>query len=111
MGLSVTRLAQLGVAPNAAAFEDLKRQARFLATHLHTAIIYPRRKLKGYQTIRLDTEPGKFLKHILTNLTHICVDADHARDVKSRKSISSIVVAIHGVIVHWIMEWDSPSQD
>ena len=78
MGFSVTRLAQLAVAPNAAAFEGLKRQARFLATHLHTPIMYPRRKLKGYQTIRLETEPGKFLEHVLTNLAHICVDADHA---------------------------------
>ena len=103
MGFSVTRLDQLAVAPNATAFEGLKRQAHFLATHLYTPIMYQQRKLKGYQTIRLGTKPGKFLEHVLTNLTHIYVDADHARDIKSRKSISSIVVAIHGVIVHWIM--------
>ena len=103
IGFTVTRLAQLAVAPNAAAFEGLKRLARHLTTHLHTPIMYPRRKLKGYQTIRLEVEPGKFVEHLITNLAHLYVDADHARDTRTRKSVSSIMAAIYGVIVHWIM--------
>jgi hypothetical protein len=101
-GFAVTCFAQLAVAPNEATFEGLKRQARFLATHLHTPIFYPRQKLKGYQTIRFEYEPGKFLEHVITNLAHICVDADHAQDIKTRKSVSCVIAAIHGVIVHWI---------
>ena len=65
--------------------------------------MYPRRKLKGYQTIRFEVEPGKFVEHVITNLAHLYVDADHARDTRTRKSVTSIAAAIFGVIVHWIV--------
>ena len=34
------------------------------------------------------------------NLAHLYIDADHARDMKTRKSVTSIAAAIYGVIVH-----------
>ena len=51
LGFAVSRLTQFNAAPNAAAFQGLKRVARFLATHLHSLIFYPRLKLTMHQTI------------------------------------------------------------
>ena len=59
IGFAVTRLAQKNVAPNAAAFQGLSRTARYLATHLHSPIFYPRAKLTAYQWIRREDKPGK----------------------------------------------------
>ena len=89
-GFAVTRLAQFASCPNAPAFHGLNRLIRFLATHLHSPIMYPRRKLKGYRPIKFETEPDKVLQHLLTNKPCLCVDADHARDIRTRKSISCI---------------------
>ena len=52
LGFAVSRLAQFNVAPNAAAFQGLKRMARYLATHLHAPIMYPAQSIKLYQHIR-----------------------------------------------------------
>ena len=67
LGFACSRLSQYNVAPNAAAFEAIKRVVRYLATHLHTPIFYPRRKLKMYTTIRFEYEPGKFDEHVFSN--------------------------------------------
>jgi hypothetical protein len=103
IGFSCARFSQYNVAPNKAAFQGLKRMARYLATHLHTPIFYPRQKLTMYQTIRFEYEPGKWDTHIILNLLQEFVDSDHARDTKSRKSMSCILAAICGVAVHWHM--------
>ena len=42
-GFPVTRIVRCAVAPNKAAFEGLKQEASFLATHLHTPIFHPRK--------------------------------------------------------------------
>ena len=51
-GFAITRYAQFSSCPNAPAFHGLNRLARFLATHMHSPIMYPRQKPKGYQTIK-----------------------------------------------------------
>ena len=56
-----------------------------------------------YQTIRLELEPDKFIEQLIANLLEIWVDADHARDLKTRKSVTSIIVTMLGVAVHWHM--------
>ena len=53
-----------------------------------------------FQKIRFEYEPGKFDERITSNLSELYVDADHASDVKTRKSVSCILAAIVGVIVH-----------
>jgi hypothetical protein len=42
IGFSTTRLSQYTHAPNAASFAGLYRVLRYLATHLHRRIFYPR---------------------------------------------------------------------
>ena len=103
-GFAVTRLAQHASCPSAPAFQGLNRLARYLATHMHSPIMYPRGKPKGYQLIKFEVEPGKFVEHKFTNQPCGAVDADHARDIRIRKSITCIKMFINGVIVHWIFQ-------
>ena len=104
IGYAITRLSQFSSCPNEPAFHGLTRIARFLATHLHSPIMYPRKKIKGYRPITFETEPGKVIEHLITNEPCLGADADHARDIKTRKSISCIKGFINGVIVIWIMQ-------
>ena len=103
LGFALSRLSQYNVAPNEPAFQGLKRMARFLATHTHAPIFYPRQNLKMYQTIRFEVEPGKFVEHVISNLFQFFKDSDHARDIKTRKSITCVVATMLGVFVHWQM--------
>ena len=57
-----------------------------------------------HQKIRFEYEPGKFADgQLISNLLIQFVDSDHARDIKTRKSMTCIIVALLGVIVHWHM--------
>lgn len=60
LGFSCTRLARYIQAPSEAAFAGLYRQLRFLATHPHRPIIYPRGTIDGFHTYRVDFDPPKF---------------------------------------------------
>ena len=84
-GFPVIHLAQFNVAPNKVSFEGLKQEARFLANHLHNPIIYAKRKFKGYQTMRFEYKPCTILEHLITNIAHICVNADHSRNKKNSR--------------------------
>ena len=54
--------------------------------------------------IKFEVEAGKFVEHKLTNKPCGCVDSDHARDVRTRKSVTYVKMFINGVLVHWIMQ-------
>ena len=103
LGFAVTRLAQFNCAPNEPAFDGINRMARYLMTHLHTPVFYPNLDLRGYQSIRWEPEPGKAIEFVMSNMLEMGVDSDHARDIKTRKSVSSIIVYLLGVAVHWHM--------
>ena len=103
LGFTVSRLAQHNCAPKKAAFEGCKRLARFLATHLHTPIFYPSISIKMYQKIRYEYEPGKFYEQVFENLLVLFADADHARDIATRKSMGCMYAQLLGVNVDWII--------
>ena len=104
-GFAITRYAQFSSCPNVPAFHGLNRLARFLATHMHSPIMYPRQKPKGYQTIRYSSGQNQAVVDFqFTNEPCESVDADHARDTKTRKSVTCVKAFINGVIVHWIMQ-------
>ena len=103
ISFAVSRLGQHNAGPNEAAFQGIKRIGRYLATHLHTPIFYPSLKFNMHQKIRFEYEPGKFDEQLISNLLIQFVDSDHARDIKTRKSMTCIIVALLGVIVHWHM--------
>ena len=103
LGFTISRLGQYNCAPNAAAFEGLRRVGRFLATHPHSPIMYPRAKFTAYTTIRWEVEPGRFIEQVISNFLAEFVDSDHARDTKTRRSISCIMAMLLGVLVDWQM--------
>lgn len=103
LGFSCSRMAQWNSAPNRPAFIELKRMARYLATHPHCPIFYPRLSHKLYQDIKFEYEPGKFDIQTISNLMNLFVDSDHARDTKTRKSVSCILAALLGVLFDWHM--------
>ena len=43
-----------------------------------------------HQKIRFEYEPGKFDEQLISNLLIQFVDSDHARDIKTRKSMTCI---------------------
>ena len=103
LAFSCTCLGSFNFALNKAAFQGIKRIGRYLMTRLHMPIFYPRHKLTMYQTIHFEAEPGKWLEHVVSNLMQLLVDLDHARDLKTRKSMSCILTAICSLTVHWHM--------
>ena len=90
-------------APSEAAFAGLYRILRFLATHPHRPIIYPRGSIDGYHTYRIDFDPPKFEAMELPNGFIILVDSDHARDHATRRSCETALAFLSGVVVDWKM--------
>jgi hypothetical protein len=101
---ATTRLAQFNCAPSEAAFQGIKRVYRYLATHPHVPIFYPRIRINGTQEMRYDYDPGNFHRMIISNNLGVWPDADHARDQKARRSMTCVLALLLGVIIHWKME-------
>jgi hypothetical protein len=101
---ATTRLDQLSCAPSEAAFIAVKQIYRYLATYPHMPIFYPRNKIHGTQEIRYDYDPGNFHRMIVSNNLSIWPDADHARDQRTRQSMTCVIALLLCVIVHWKME-------
>eukprot|EP00956_Cyclotella_meneghiniana_P029504 scaffold71543_cov60-Cyclotella_meneghiniana.AAC.2 len=94
------RLGQFTHGPTEAAFAGLYRVLRFLATHPHRPVMYPRRKFDGFDEIRADFDPPKFKSISIPRTPCTIADSDHARDTLRRKSHHCVVSLLNGVIVH-----------
>ena len=103
LGYTCSRLSRYTQAPSAAAFAGLHRGLRYLATHPHRPIIYPRRTLDGYDTLRVDFDPPKHEVIELPNGLILLVDSDHARDMRTRRSCECSAILMNGVGVDWKM--------
>ena len=101
LGFACTRLGKYTQGPNSASFAGLYRAVRYLCTHLHRPIIYPRRKIDGYHTIRVNFDPPKFEEIQLPNGLIILVDSDHGRDLRTRRSCHNLIAFINGVAIDW----------
>ena len=101
LGFALTRLGRHTQGPSAAAFAGLYRVIRFLATHPHRPIIYPRRLIDGYHTLRVNFDPPKFVAMDLPNSLVCMVDSDHARDHETRRSIESVLLLFGGCAFDW----------
>ena len=104
LGFSCTRFSRYIQAASATAFAGIYRTLRYLATHSHRPIMYPRSTVDGYHTLRVDFDPPVFKSIELPNGLILVLDADHARDNRTRKSCSSILALILGVCIDWKME-------
>ena len=101
LGFTCGRLSRYTTSPNAAAFAGLYRALRFLATHTHRPIMYPRRSIDGYHTLRVNFDPPKFQEIKLSNGLIIIVDSDHARDKRTRRSCHCVLTLLAGVLADW----------
>ena len=101
LGYPMSRYGRYIHAANRAAFEGLKWIARYLATHRHRPIMYPRRSIDGYHTLRVDFDPPHFEEIELPNSLIFPVDSDHARDLRTRRSCHHHKALLNGVAVDW----------
>ena len=101
LGYSCTRLGKYTQAPTPSAFAGLYRAVRYLCTHIHRPIFYPRKRIEGYHTIRVDFDPPKFASIQLPNGLIIAVDADHGRDLHTRRSCHNFISFMNGVAIDW----------
>ena len=104
VGYSTTRLSRYIHAPSSPSFMGLKRILRYLATHTHRPIMYPRASIDGIHTIRVDFDTPKFEEIELPNSLIALVDSDHARDNNTRRSCHCVLVLLAGVVVDWKMQ-------
>jgi hypothetical protein len=104
IGYATQRLSSYTHAPNAAAFAGHYKILRYLATHPHRPIFFPRLPMTGSQEIRVDYDPPKIDSIELPNSLIECVDADHARDHATRRSVYCIILMINVVAIHWKMQ-------
>jgi len=104
LGYGISRLSQYTHGPNAASFAGLYRMLRFMATHPHRPIFYPRLSLEEQQELRADFDYPKYESIILPNGLAEMVDADHARDNATRRSCHCIIALINAVAIHWKMQ-------
>lgn len=99
---STTRYASYAAFPTRPAFHGLKRQAKYFACNLHRPIVYPRgASLDGTTKLKYDFGNGEFEEKIILNNLEMFPDANHARGVDDRRSITSIIFTLLGVAIHW----------
>jgi hypothetical protein len=86
MSYAIRRLGSFTHAPNAAAFAGLYRLLRYIATHSHHPVMYPRRKSEGFDELRVDFDAPNFKSIEIPRGLATINDSDHARDNATRKS-------------------------
>jgi len=104
LGYAITRLSQYIQNPSAAAFAGLYRVLRYIATHRHRPIMYPRKKMAGSHTVRVDFDHPNFESIELSNGLIELVDSDHARDNATRRSCHCILALLNEIVVHYKMQ-------
>ena len=107
IGFAISRLARYTPVPSEPAFAGLKRIGRYLFAHQHRPIYYARLPLEGIQCLRYDYDSGKSNEIEFTNRMTIFADADHARDARTRRSLTSVVALFCGVSVDFKFEQQS----
>jgi len=101
IGFALSRLGKYTGAPNPASFEGLYRIARYLATHRNCPVMYPRRSIQGFHSLRVDFDPPKFEEILLPNGLLLIIDSDHAQDMRTRRSCHHLQALVHGVALDW----------
>lgn len=104
---SVMRLSGYMSCPKLPAFEIIHQTMCYLYQHSHAPIMYPR--TASTSTSLSMTEPFQcyFAKgdaEFIDHKTHLLVnynDADLARDLQDRRSVTSTLHTLHGVAVSW----------
>ena len=95
------RLATQTVAPTLPGFQGIKRCVQYLASHQNKPIFYPSCSYDGSNVIRLPWSGNKVEDHITQNCLECHQDADHARILNRRRSVSGIIHTLLGGAVCW----------
>ena len=95
------RLATQTVAHILPGFQCIKRCVEYLASHPHKPIFYPSNKYDGSDVIRLTWRGDKFEEYTTQIFFKFHQDADHARILNRRWSVSGIIHTLTGVSVFW----------
>ena len=86
IGFTLSQLDRYICAPSPVVFEGSHRVARYLAIHRNWPVMYPRWRIEGFHTLRIDFCPPKFEEIQLSNSLILIMDSDHARDIHTRIS-------------------------
>ena len=93
------RIATQIVAPNIPGFQVIKQCVQYLASHPHKPIFYPSNYYDGSNIIRLTLSGNQSEDHTTHNCLDFHQDADHARILSIRRSVSGIMHTLIGVDV------------
>ena len=89
------------MAPTLPGFQGIKPCVQYLASHLNKTIFHPSNSYDGSNVIRL-TWSGNQVEYHTTQIFLEChQDADHAKILNRRRSVSGIIHTLLGVAVFW----------
>ena len=94
-------LANQTVAPTLPRFQGIKRCVQYLSIHPHKPMFYPSNYYYGSNFIRLTWSGNQVKDHTTQNCLEFHQDADHARILNRRRSVSGIIHTLLGVAVFW----------
>ena len=89
------------MAPTLPGFQGINRCVQYLASHPHKPIFYPSNSYDGSNVIRLTWSGNQVEDHKTQNFLECHQDADHARIINRRRSVSGIIHTLLGVAVCW----------
>ena len=101
LGYSVMCLSGYMAAPTSASYQALHHVMCYLYHHQHFPIMYPAKKLKDDKRIELHWGRGEAEKLHHSDLLENFDNADFARDLRDRRSVTSTVHLLNGVAVMW----------
>ena len=101
INFAVTRLAAFTRNPNKLAFQALEHLMRYLHTHFHEPIFYPRKTLGPPQTITYQFSPTQSMEYILPSYIAYFSDSAFGNILPDRRSMQSNNTFLNGVIIGW----------
>ena len=82
-------------------FQGIKRCVQYIASHPHKPIFYPSNSYDVSNVTRLIWSGNQVEYHTTQNFLECYQDADHARILNRRRSVSGIIHTLLGVAVLW----------
>ena len=95
------RLVTQTLAPNLPGFQVIKRCVQYLASHPNKPISYPSNSYDGSNFIRITWSGNQVEDHTTQNFLEFHQDADHARILNRRRSVSGIIHTLLVVSFCW----------
>jgi hypothetical protein len=110
LGYAVMRLSGYLAGPTAAIFEALDDVMRYLYFYRHLPIMYPAKPLSRKSlTTNWARGSAEYLGPEFGTCFVNTSDADHARDIRDRRSTTSTIHLLNGVAVSWLCKKQSVS--